>query len=79
MLCLIYHMSKEEKSKRTDVTWGCMFNSILCTKCMDLAHFDANFKRQFVTVKSAASCDFFFFPSMTLGPPPTRHPTHGGT
>lgn len=29
---------------------------------MDLAHFDANFKRQFVTVKSAASCDFSFFP-----------------
>lgn len=46
--------------ERTDVTWGYMFISSLCTKCMDLAHFDANFKGQFVTVKFAASCDFFF-------------------
>lgn len=59
MLCLIYHMSKLGY-KRTDVTWGYMFISSLCTKCMDLAHFDANFRGQFVTVKSAASCDFFF-------------------
>lgn len=61
-------MFKEGKKKkkalcyeRTDVTWGYMFISIISTKCMDLAHFDANFKRHFVTVKSAASCDFFFF------------------
>lgn len=48
---------------------------------MDLAHFDANFKRQFVTVKSGASCVFLvcLFFSMTLGLPPTRHPTHSGT